>query len=115
VAAPKLEEIRDGMEISVDELDALFRTEKVGAHASLTNKTLAIRGLVDKVFIRDHLDVRYIILTGAKKALWNVRCSFDQKSLAQLSRLEEGQAVVVSGKYDGYGKNIILKDCSLVR
>jgi len=81
----------------------------------LTDKSLVIRGIVGKVFIRDHIDVRYIILNGRqKRLLWSVRCGFGSQSLPQLSRLNEGQAVAVRGKYDGYSKNIILKDCVLV-
>jgi len=70
--------------------------------------------VVAKVFIRDHIDVRYIVLNGSqKKMLWNVRCSFEKESMSQMSRLKEGQTVTVQGKYDGYSKNILLKNCVL--
>jgi hypothetical protein len=66
------------------------------------------------VFIRDHIDVRYVVLTGArKKVVWPVRCTFNKESISQMSRLAVGQEVTLLGKYDSYGKNIIFKDCVL--
>jgi len=114
VTVPKPREIADGVEISVDQLDELYRENMVGTHTKLTGKTLAVKGMVSKVFIRDHIDVRYIVLAGSqKKMLWSVRCTFGKESVAEMSRLKEGQSVTVRGKYDGYSKNIILKDCVL--
>jgi hypothetical protein len=116
VAAPKPETLTDGDSITVDSLDALFRENKVAAHAGLTNKTMNITGIVEKVFIRDHIDVRYIVLRGSqKKLLWPVRCTFSKEVLTEMLRLNEGQEVTMRGKYDGYGKNIIFKDCVLAR
>jgi hypothetical protein len=115
VIAPKLETIADGQELSVDQLDALYRENAAGTHARLTGKTLAVKGLVGRVFIRDHIDVRYIVLTGSqKKMLWSARCTFGKENMTQMSRLNEGQTVTVRGKYDGYSKNILFKDCVLV-
>ena len=108
-----LVETSDGILISVDELNTIFQADKVAAHAGLTEKALKITGLVDKVFVRDHIDIRYIILTGTKKGVWSVRCTFGKESLSQLNRLNNGQTVTVHGKYDGYGKNILVKDCVL--
>jgi len=114
VAAPSLESIKEGLVLSVDELDALFKSDRAGAHAKLSGKTVVIKGLVDKVFIRDHIDVRYIVLTGARnKVLWPVRCTFNKESVSPMSRLSEGQEVNIRGKYDSYGKNIIFKECVL--
>ena len=113
--APDLETLADGAALSVDELDALYKANRLGAHARLTNKTIVIKGFVEKVFIRDHIDVRYVVLTGArKKVLWPVRCTFGKESVPQMNRLNEGQEVVMRGKYDSYGKNIIFKDCTLI-
>ena len=102
------------MQISVDQLDELFRANMVGTHTKFTGKTLAVTGVVAKVFIRDHIDVRYIVLNGSqKKMLWSARCSFGKESMSQMGRLNEGQTVTVQGKYDGYSKNILFKDCVL--
>ncbi|MBN1160439.1 MAG: hypothetical protein JXA17_00610 [Dehalococcoidales bacterium] len=113
--ALKPEDISDNMQVTANQLDALFRSDKSGAHAKLTEKTLVIRGVVEKVFVREHLEIRYIILTGTdKKVTWSMRCTFDKEESSKLTRLNEGQEVTVRGKYDGYSKNIIFKDCVLV-
>jgi hypothetical protein len=115
VIVPKLETLTDGELITVDGLDALFRENKMSAHTGLANKTMKVTGIVEKIFIRDHIDVRYIVLRGAqKKLLWPVRCTFGKEIVSEMHRLNEGQEVTVQGKYDGYGKNIIFKDCVLV-
>jgi hypothetical protein len=112
---PKLEATNGEIQVSVDELSSAYQADKMAAHEKLKEKIIRITGLVDKVFVRDHLDIRYIVLTGTNKAaVWNVRCSFGKESLSGLSRLTNGQEVVVRGKYDGYSKNIIMKDCVLV-
>jgi hypothetical protein len=114
VALPDLDAITENSVLTVDELDALYKENRLAAHAKLTNKTVRINGFVEKVFIRDHIDVRYIVLTGArKKVVWPVRCTFSRESISQMSRLAVGQEVTLLGKYDSYGKNIIFKDCVL--
>jgi hypothetical protein len=116
VSAPKPETLTNGDTISVDVLDALFRENKVTAHTGLKDKTMNITGIVEKVFIRDHIDVRYVVLRGSqKKLLWPVRCTFSKEVLSEMHRLNEGQEVTMQGKYDSYGKNIIFKDCVLTR
>jgi hypothetical protein len=110
-----LNDIQDGMEITADELDMFFRTEKTGINSKLTGKLLVIRGFVEKVFVREHLDIRYIVLTGSqKKMVWSIRCTFSKEEAIRVTRLKEGQEIMVRAKYDGYGKNIIFKDCSLL-
>jgi hypothetical protein len=114
VAPPKLDAITDGTVLSVDELDALYKANRLGANAKLAGKTIVITGFVEKVFIRDHIDVRYIVLTGARKNVeWPVRCTFGKESVSQMERLAEGQEVTLRGKYDSFGKNIIFKECVL--
>jgi hypothetical protein len=102
------------MNLTVDQMDALFNADRTGANSRLTGKTLLITGSVAKVFIRDHIDVRYILLSGSSsKVTWTVRCVFGPEELPRMSRLNEGEMVTMRGKYDGYSKNIILKDCVL--
>jgi hypothetical protein len=114
LSVPRLESIKDGTQLTIDQLDALFRADNIGTNEALKDKTLIIKGIVNKIFIRDHLDVRYLILTGVRKVVWSARCQFEKESVGPMSRLGEGQAVTLKGKYDGYGKNIIFKDCTLV-
>ncbi len=114
VAPPSLDSIDDGSVLSVDQLDALYAANRLGVHSKLLNKTIVVTGFVEKVFIRDHIDVRYIVLTGARKNVtWPVRCNFDKESISRMERLTEGQEVSLRGRYDGYGKNIIFKECVL--
>jgi hypothetical protein len=114
LTVPSLDSIKDGTELTIDQIDALFRADGVGANAALKDRTVIIKGTVNKVFIRDHLDIRYMILTGTRKGIWSVRCGFGKESSPQMSHLTEGQAITLRGRYDGFSKNIIFKDCTLV-
>ncbi len=114
LALPSLDSIKDGTELTTDQIDALFTANSLSTSDAFRDKTLVIRGMVSKVFIRDHLDVRYMMLSGANKGAWTVRCQFGKESSPQMSRLSEGQPVAVRGKYDGFSKNVIFKDCVLV-
>jgi hypothetical protein len=111
----QLEAITDGMEITADQLDTLYRSDSSGAHGRFGGKTLVVRGVVDKVFIREHLEIRYIMLRGTgRRQVWGIRCTFNKEDSLNLNRLHEGDAVVVRGRYDGYSKNIMFKDCRLL-
>lgn len=110
-----LEDVEDGMAIAVEQIDSLFRTNKEAANSAFADKTFIIQGIVEKIFIREHLDIRYILLTGIMKGItWSLRCTFEKENAGGLSSLQEGQAVTLQGTYDSYGKNIIFKDCALV-
>jgi hypothetical protein len=114
VPSVKAEDIREGMEISADDLDALFKSDKTGVNNKLNGKTIILKGVVEKVFIRDHLDIRYIMVTGKKRLSWSSRCTFNSEDSSKASRLNEGAEVMVRGKYEGYGKNVIFKDCQVI-
>ncbi len=115
VPPPSLESIVDGTNISTDQLDTLYRTDRGAIHSRLAGKTISVKGLVEKVVIRDHLDVRYLLLKGARKTnAWNVRCSFEREHNSEMGRLSEGQSVTVKGLYDGASKNILFKNCVLI-
>jgi hypothetical protein len=111
---PAVETITNGTQLTIDQIDGLFRADNIATNAALKDKVIVIKGFVNKVFIRDHLEIRYLVLTGARKVVWSARCQFDKENSAPMSRLTEGQAVALRGKYDGYGKNIIFKECSLL-
>ena len=114
VSSVKLEDIKDGAEISTEDLDALFKADKSGANLKLTGKTIILKGVVEKVFIREHLDIRYIMVAGKKKLSWSARCTFEKENAGKASRLSENADVAIRAKYDGYGKNIIFKDCEVL-
>ena len=84
--------------------------------AKLVDKVIHVTGKVDKVVVNSGLEIYYIILAGAaRREFWNVRCTFDSENASELSRITEGQTVVVQGKYGGYGNNIIVKECVVIR
>ena len=62
-ALPDLASIQDGTELTTDQIDELFQADSLGASSAMRDKTLVIKGMVNKVFIRDHLDVRYLMLS----------------------------------------------------
>ena len=112
---PELEVTKSGADTTVDALNHYYQTDKAATHAKLKDQILKVSGQVEKVFVRDHLDIRYIVLTGEKKSgPWSVRCSFSKESVSEMNQLSKGQTVKIQGAYDGYGKNIILKDCNLI-
>jgi len=103
------------IEVTVEELNSAYEANRMAAEAKFANKILRVTGAVDKIVVRDHLDIRYILLAGAgKKGVWNVRCTFDKEHVSQLRQLTAGQTVVVQGKYNGYERNILIGDCVLV-
>jgi hypothetical protein len=111
----KLEITKNGVVTTVAVLNHFFQTDRADTNTKLKDQIIRITGEVEKVFVRDHLDIRYIVLTGGPKAgPWSVRCSFEKEAVPELNRLSTGQSVTVQGIYDGYGKNIIIKDCSII-
>ena len=97
-------------------MNAAYSADKAAADAKLTSKTLKVTGVVEKVFVKDYLNIYYILLAGTGKGgAWKVRCTFGSKRGAQLRQVTEEGVATVQGKYAGYERNIILNDCELVR
>jgi hypothetical protein len=104
------------IEATVAQLNSEYNRDNIAVNSKLANKTLKVTGVVDKIFAKENLDIYYILLASAvKQENWKVRCTFDSKNGAQLKRLTVGESVTVQGQYDGYERNIIMKDCALVR
>ena len=111
----KIEPASTTAEVTAEELYAAYKMDKVAADAKLTNKIIKVKGVVDRIVIEDIHDVYYIILTGAeKREEWSVRCTFARENVNKLNQLATGETVTVQGKYDGYRKNILMRDCDLV-
>ncbi len=102
------------MDTTVEQLCSAHESDKAAAIARFKDKVIRITGLVSKVVVRDDLGIRYAILTGNRSNNVNVRCTFDPEYSTRLMRLTAGQRVIVQGKYEGYERNIILKNCILV-
>ena len=103
------------IELTVEELLSAYQADGAAADAKFTNKTLKITGVVDRIEVKDILDIHYITLTGAEKPLLQaVRCMFHREHGPELSQLTIGQTVTVQGKYDGSIVNMSMRDCVLV-
>jgi len=101
--------------VTVKELNLAYNADRAAANAKLTDKILKVTGVVGKIVVREHLDIQYILLASARSPeQWNVRCTFDKQHGPQLARLTAGETVTVQGKYAGYERNIIMKECVLV-
>ena len=117
ITAPTLEpDTATGIiSVTVAGLNAAFNSDKAGTNNKLLNNPLRVTGTVDKVFLKDNLDIFYIILADAgNQTSRQVRCTFDRENSLPLTRLTDGQTATVQGTYVGYERNIILKDSSLV-
>ena len=81
----------------------------------MVDKTITVTGVVDRTTVNDVHNIYYVILTSAgKREQWNVRCAFDRKYGAELNQLTKGETVTAQGRYDGYRRNILLRDCILI-
>ena len=113
---PEPETTETTIETTVEELYSAYKTDEKAADTKFTDKILKVTGVVDRVVIQDIHDIYYVVLTGAeKREEWNVRCTFGRKDGPKLDHLTTGQTVTVQGKYDGYKKNILMNDCTLIR
>ncbi|MFC1847468.1 hypothetical protein ACFLW5_01460 [Chloroflexota bacterium] len=105
----------DAIELTVEELLSAYETDGMAADEKFVGKPLKITGVVDKVEIKDNLDLYYIFLTSAEiKLLQNVRCEFNRQYASELSQLTTGQTAIVQGTYDGSMINLRMKNCMLV-
>jgi len=101
--------------ITIAQLNSMYNADRAAANAKLANKTLKITGVVEKVVVREHLGIQYMLLASSgSQRQWNVRCTFDEKHGSKLKRLTSGEMATVQGEYAGYERNIILKNCALV-
>jgi len=104
------------IEVTVAELLSAYATEGVAADARFVGKIVKVTGLVDRIEVKDALEIYYITLTGAEaNLLQNIKCVFDRKHGPDLNQLMTGQTVTVQGKYDGSIMDIRMSDCVLVQ
>ena len=112
----KTELARADIEMTVADLLTAYETDGVAADAQFTNKILRITGVVDKINVKDALNIYSITLNSPKKSklLQGVRCVFEKTYGNALNQLSSGQTVTVQGKYTGSMIDISVRDCSLV-
>ncbi len=103
------------MELTVDELLLAYETDGTAADARFGNKFLKITGIIDKINVKDALNIYSITLNSPRKRLLlsGVRCVFDRNYGHALNKLSMGQTVTVQGKYTGSMIDISLRDCFL--
>ena len=93
----------------------LKKIEMNAADAKFANRVIKVTGIVDRVEIKEILDIQHLVLIGTdKNRLQNVRCVFNKKYISDLQQLITGQAVKVQGKFDGSVIDIRMTDCVLV-
>ncbi|MFC2015140.1 hypothetical protein ACFLUP_04030 [Chloroflexota bacterium] len=105
-----------GMEISVSELLSAYENDMEAADARFANQVMRITGVIDRVEIKDAMNIYFINLISddARRLLQGVRCVFESKDASALSQLVNGQTVMVQGKFDGSMIDISLKDCRIL-
>ncbi len=113
---PKPEPLPVAMEVTVDDLLSAYREQGEAADGRFADKILSLTGVVTRVEINDNLDVYYIILSSLEKKHWqSIRCVFEKKYQAELSRLAKEQTATVRGRYNGSIIDIRMRDCVLVQ
>ncbi|MBA7698351.1 hypothetical protein ES703_107028 [subsurface metagenome] len=103
--------------MTVTELLSAYEAEGEAADARFANQILRITGVIDRIEVKDALDIYYVMLNSPEESLLlqGVRCVFDSQYGSELNKLETGQTVTVQGKYVGSMIDISLRDCVLVR
>lgn len=102
------------IELNISEFFAAYAADESAADARFGGKVLKLSGIVNRVELRDYLDLNYINLSNsADNILEHVRCFFDKKYGPELGRLSIGDSVTVQGTYDGTLINMRMKDCTL--
>jgi hypothetical protein len=103
------------MEVTAEELASAYETDEETADARFGNKILKVTGLVNRIEVKDTLDIHYITLGDEKNLLQSVRCMFDKGHEGELNQLTKGQRVTVQGKFDGSIVQLRMRHCVLVR
>lgn len=111
----KSESTPAAIEVTAKELASAYETDKEKADARFKNKILKVTGFVNRMELKDTLDIQYITLGVEEDLLVIVRCTFDKGYADKLSRLSRGQMVTVQGEFDGSMLDLRMRHCVLVR
>ena len=112
----KQEPAQPATEITVADLLATFEKEGEAANARFASQILKVTGAIEKINVKQALDIYSITLNSPRKSLLlqGVRCVFDRSQAAELSQLATGQTVSVQGKFTGSMIDVSLRDCVMV-
>lgn len=103
------------IEVTAKELASAYETDEETANTRFKNKILKVTGFVDRMELKDTLDIHYITLGVEEDLLVSVRCVFDKGHADELSRLSRGQMVTVQGQFVGSMVELHMIHCILVR
>ncbi len=109
--AAGLETMPPDMETSVDDVLGDYEKDGEAAEARYGGKILKITGTVERVEVKDNLDIFYVTLNSQQTRMQGVRCVFDRAHSVELSRLETGQTVTIQGNFTSSLIDISLRDC----
>ncbi|MFC1872412.1 hypothetical protein ACFLYV_01630 [Chloroflexota bacterium] len=113
--AADLTPISGEISVTVSGLGAAFVADRAAASENLKGKVISVTGSVDKVVVKEHLDIRYVLLSGDDISIpWNVRCTFGSGDGDVIGRLDKGQSVTIQGAYKGLERNILLRECAII-
>ena len=103
------------VEVTVDELLTAYEENEGTASERFGNKIIKMSGVVDRIEVKDSLDIYFITIASTEKAqIQVVRCIFDRKHAKTLTKLRAGQTVTVQGKYTGSIVDLRMGSCFLV-
>jgi hypothetical protein len=109
------EQVEAAEKVTVDDLILAYEEDSAAADARFGGRVIDVTGVVARVETGDFLDVHFIILASAdQRRVQSIRCLFDKKHGAELSKLARGQTVTVRGTYYGSIIDIRLKNCIIV-
>lgn len=101
--------------IEAERLVAQYEANEIAADARYKDQMLAVTGIIGD-FDKGPFGGLYVVLAAeSMRAFFSgVRCSFDKKNEAELSRLSKGERITVTGRCDGRTLGTVyLRDCSL--
>jgi hypothetical protein len=103
------------IEVTVKELASAYEIDEETAGERFGNKILKVTGLVERIEVKDTLDINYITISEEGDLLQSVRCMFDKEHEDELNQLTKGQTVTVQGKFSGSIVQLRMIHCILVR
>jgi len=87
-----------------------FQKDESKANAKLNDKVIAVKGSISKIDISDSTQT---VLLGVDESLGAVLCQFDASHKDELTKLKEGDAVIIKGVCTGMLMDVILTRCAL--
>lgn len=102
------------MEVTAKELASAYETDMEKADTSFKNKIIKVTGIVNRMELKDKLDIHYITLGVEEDLQVSVRCMFDKGHVNELRRLGRGQMVTVQGEFVGSMWDLRMIHCVLV-